>query len=415
MLNLVHQNRTHDTVTVRVCDKDHVFTVLNILEFNSTRKRFSIIVRYPDGRIVLFCKGADSHVCPRMKSGPHDQVTNSMLKKFAAEGLRTLVCAKLELDENTWSTWNTNVFEPANVALEKKEDKLMDAAEVIEKNMELVGATAIEDKLQDQVGNTISTLAEAGIKIWVLTGDKQETAINIGYACAMLSNTMHVIKLNEKNRGKLRNIILKEYENAITLKRDAPESEFGLVIEGDALLEILPAQNPTPEYKKNREKERKEFEHMEITFLRLCLLCKSVICCRVSPLQKSQIVKLVKENLKGSITLAIGDGANDVPMIQAAHIGVGISGEEGLQAARAADYSFAQFRFLKRLLLVHGRNNYRRISKLILFSFYKNAIVQMTQFWYIFFNAISGRVCSLLNEKQDIYSVFLLDSVRKHS
>ena len=101
---------------------------------------------------------------------------------------------------------------------------------------------------------------------------------------------------------------------------------------------------------------------------------------RVSPLQKALVVKLVKRNSK-SLLLAIGDGANDVSMIQAAHVGVGISGVEGLQAARSADVAIGQFRFLRKLLLVHGAWSYQRVSKVILYSFYKNIALYMTQFW----------------------------------
>lgn len=167
--------RTHDTITVTAAGKNYSFTILNVLEFNSTRKRFSVIVRTPDGRITLLTKGADSVIIPRMKKGIYNDETNELLKKFAAEGLRTLICAKADLSEEQWSSWNRDVFEPANISLDDKEKKLMEAAEKIEVDLELVGATAIEDKLQDEVPRTISTLAEAGIKIWVLTGDKQET------------------------------------------------------------------------------------------------------------------------------------------------------------------------------------------------------------------------------------------------
>jgi phospholipid-transporting ATPase len=119
---------------------------------------------------------------------------------------------------------------------------------------------------------------------------------------------------------------------------------------------------------------------LEKNFLDLAVMCKAVICCRVSPLQKALVVKLVKRHLK-AILLAIGDGANDVSMIQAAHIGVGISGMEGLQAARSADVAIGQFRYLRKLLLVHGAWSYQRVSKVILYSFYKNITLYMTQFW----------------------------------
>jgi len=129
---------------------------------------------------------------------------------------------------------------------------------------------------------------------------------------------------------------------------------------------------------------------MELMFLELATLCRAVICCRVSPLQKALIVKLVKK-YTNSILLAIGDGANDVGMIQAAHVGVGISGVEGLQAARSSDFAIAQFRYLRKLLLVHGTWSYHRLSKLILYSFYKNIAMFMTQFWFTLDNGFSGQ------------------------
>lgn len=143
---------------------------------------------------------------------------------------------------------------------------------------------------------------------------------------------------------------------------------------------------------------------LEKDFLDLAVMCKAVVCCRVSPLQKALVVKLVKRHLK-AILLAIGDGANDVSMIQAAHVGVGISGMEGMQAARSADVSIGQFKYLRKLLLVHGSWSYQRLSKVILYSFYKNIALYMTQFWYVFQNAFSGQV---IYESWSItfYSVF---------
>jgi len=130
---------------------------------------------------------------------------------------------------------------------------------------------------------------------------------------------------------------------------------------------------------------------LEDLFIQLGSRCKAVICCRVSPLQKALVVKMVKRKKKGSLLLAIGDGANDVSMIQAAHVGVGISGMEGMQAARSADVSIGQFKFLRKLLLVHGSWSYQRISTAILYSFYKNIALYMTQFWFVFANAFSGQ------------------------
>jgi len=126
-------------------------------------------------------------------------------------------------------------------------------------------------------------------------------------------------------------------------------------------------------------------------FLDVALSCKAVLCCRVSPIQKADIVDLVKGHVH-KVTLAIGDGGNDVPMIQSAHVGVGISGQEGLQAANASDYSVAQFKYLKPLLLVHGSWNYTRLAKCVLYSFYKNICLYMIQFWYAFYNGFTGQI-----------------------
>jgi phospholipid-transporting ATPase len=196
----------------------------------------------------------------------------------------------------------------------------------------------------------------------VLTGDRQETAINIGLSCKLISEDMNLIIINEESKNATRDTITKKL-TAIRGQKDqgAEIDVLALVIDGKSLTFAL-------------EKD------LEKTFLDLAVMCKAVICCRVSPLQKALVVKLVKRHLK-AILLAVGDGANDVSMIQAAHVGVGISGVEGLQAARSADVAIGQFRYLRKLLLVHGTWNYHRLSKLILYSFYKNLALFMTQFW----------------------------------
>ncbi|KAL0481521.1 phospholipid-transporting ATPase, partial [Acrasis kona] len=408
-------HRTPTTCTIQVLSNKQVYQVLNIIEFNSTRKRMSVIVKTPDQKIVLMTKGADNVILPLLKPNQkHLPQTLQNLKKFAEEGLRTLLCAQVELDPVRYEEWNNKEFIPANTSLVDKEEAIGKAALSIERDLDLVGATAIEDKLQDGVPNVISELSKAGIKMWVLTGDKQETAINIGYACALLDNDMHKIILNQTDRSKLKT----EVKNQLRLAETNGYSGIGglaVVIDGASLEMVLQKRDVNKvraiktEIKAAHEEnviqddqpikdlhdlkmglDAEGEEPLMITFLRLCLHCKSVICCRVSPLQKSLVVKMVRKHLKGSIGLAIGDGANDVSMIQAAHIGVGISGQEGLQAARASDYSIAQFRYLQRLLLVHGRYNYRRIVKLICYCFYKNLTAQLCQFWFVWFNAFTG-------------------------
>ena len=216
----------------------------------------------------------------------------------------------------------------------------------------------------------------------VLTGDRQETAINIGLSCKLISEDMNLIIINEENKNATR--------DSITKKLTAIRGQKDQGVEMDVLALVIDGKSLTFALEKDLEK----------TFLDLAVMCKAVICCRVSPLQKALVVKLVKRHLK-AILLAIGDGANDVSMIQAAHVGVGISGVEGLQAARSADVSIGQFRFLRKLLLVHGSWSYHRLSKLILYSFYKNLALFMTQFWVYFSYSVTDSSTCFKTDIQD--------------
>ncbi|KAF4626638.1 hypothetical protein G7Y89_g11521 [Cudoniella acicularis] len=362
------------SVQVTVAGEEFEYELLAVCEFNSTRKRMSAIFRCPDGKIRCYCKGADTVILERLSSdNPHVEVTLQHLEDYASEGLRTLCLAMREIPEYEFQEW-WQIFDKAQTTVSgNRADELDKAAELLEKNFYLLGATAIEDRLQDGVPETIHTLQEAGIKVWVLTGDRQETAINIGMSCKLISEDMTLLIVNEENAAMTRDNIQK--------KLDAIKPEGGSAIAMDTLALVIDGKSLTYALEKDLEKN----------FLDLAVMCKAVICCRVSPLQKALVVKLVKRHLK-AILLAIGDGANDVSMIQAAHIGVGISGMEGLQAARSADVAIGQFRYLRKLLLVHGAWSYQRVSKVILYSFYKNITLYMTQFWYSFQNAFSGEV-----------------------
>jgi phospholipid-transporting ATPase len=348
------------------------YEILNVLEFNSDRKRMSIIVRCPDGKIRLFCKGADTVIFQRLASGQDALIGTTVdhLRGFAKNGLRTLNVAYLELSEQEYQEWAA-IHKAAAHALYDRETKLDEAAELIEQNMILLGSTAIEDKLQDGVPETIEILSRANLKIWVLTGDKEETAVNIAFSCQLLTNDMYVMTLNADtcpSEEDVANIL----EKSIGEAKDRNNQPKALVIDGTTMDKIFG----------NKQLERQLFL--------LGKECKSVVCCRSSPKQKQLIVELVKRN-DNAQCLAIGDGANDVPMIQAAQVGVGISGREGMQAVNSSDYAIAQFRFLERLILIHGRWAYKRLAKLILYSFYKNMAFSLTQFWFAWFSGFSGQ------------------------
>jgi phospholipid-transporting ATPase len=343
------------------------FELLSVLEFNSDRKRQSVVVRDPRGRLMLWTKGADSVMYERLRDGPDNAATQRLLDEFAEVGLRTLVIAERELGEDEYARWAVK-FNNAQAELKDREAKVDAVCELLEVDMELVGMTAIEDKLQDGVPRTIATLALAGLKIWMLTGDKQGTAINIGFSCRLITPRMHQMIINEDTLPATQKVI---QEHLWQHKGSTDPDSLALIIDGKTLHFAL---DPS----------------LRLELLELARKCTAVICCRVTPKQKADVVSLVSDNV-GAVTLAIGDGANDVSMIQAAHVGIGISGEEGLQAARAADYAIAQFKYLQKLLLVHGRWSYRRISKLIVYSFYKNIALYATQFWFVFFNGFSGQ------------------------
>jgi len=412
LLDFKFTTRKPHSVIINVNGQDLEYEILNICEFNSTRKRMSAVVRCPNGEIKIYTKGADTVIFERLAKNGNFFLDKTIehLDEYASEGLRTLCLATRTISPEEYETWS-KIFDQASTTLVNREEELSKAAELIEKDLFLLGATAIEDKLQDGIPETITTLSQAGIKIWILTGDKQETAINIGLSCSLINNNMELIIFSEeetqgtlegvssfidKQLGIVKAKLPKKYAEApfppkITFlnkwrgKREDIRQKFlpptGLVIDGKMLEYAIKDEN-------------------KIKFLELATLCQAVICCRVSPLQKSLVVKLVKNHID-AITLAIADGANDVSMIQAAHVGVGINGMEGLQAARAADFAISQFKFLRKLLLVHGSWAYNRLSKLILYSFYKNLTLYLTQFWYSFDNGFSG---------QTIYESWILTS-----
>uniref|UniRef100_A0A8C3IRS0 Phospholipid-transporting ATPase n=1 Tax=Chrysemys picta bellii TaxID=8478 RepID=A0A8C3IRS0_CHRPI len=375
-LRFVFTGRTPDSVIIDSLGHEERYELLNVLEFTRrrksqcTRKRMSVIVRTPTGKLRLYCKGADTVIYDRLaESSKYKEITLKHLEQFATEGLRTLCFAVTELSESEYQEW-LDVYHRASTSMQNRALKLEESYELVEKNLQLLGATAIEDKLQDKVPETIETLMKADIKIWILTGDKQETAINIGHSCKLLKKNMGLIVINEGSLDGTRETLSRHCSTLGDALRK--ENDFALIIDGKTLKYALTFG-------------------VRQYFLDLALSCKAVICCRVSPLQKSEVVEMVKKQVK-VVTLAIGDGANDVSMIQTAHVGVGISGNEGLQAANSSDYSIAQFRYLTNLLLVHGAWNYSRIAKCILYCFYKNIVLYIIEIWFAFVNGFSGQI-----------------------
>ncbi|XP_021767131.1 phospholipid-transporting ATPase 1-like isoform X1 [Chenopodium quinoa] len=403
--------RTSGHIVIDVNGEKLRLDVLGLHEFDSVRKRMSVVIRFPDNSVKVLVKGADTSMYSILAKGMDrdDQVetaTHAHLLEYSSFGLRTLVVAARDLTDGELEEWQKK-YEDASTSLTDRSAKLRQTAALIERDLRLLGATGIEDKLQVGVPEAIESLRQAGIKVWVLTGDKQETAISIGLSCKLLTSDMQQIIINGTSEQECRSLLAEAQskyfvtsecsgEQRLIRKKDAanvyveipddsknvdivswnpgkeeelPNSSLALIIDGNSLVYIL-------------EKD------LESQLFYLATSCQVVVCCRVAPLQKAGIVDLIKSRTD-DLTLAIGDGANDVSMIQMADVGVGICGQEGRQAVMASDFAMGQFRFLKRLLLVHGHWNYHRVGYLVLYNFYRNAVFVLMLFWYILCTAFS--------------------------
>eukprot|EP00043_Microstomoeca_roanoka_P007675 m.74086 g.74086 ORF g.74086 m.74086 type:complete len:1280 (-) comp13926_c0_seq1:27-3866(-) len=407
------------------------FEILHVLEFNSKRKRMSVLVRNSKGEVKLMMKGADSAVLPRTTAVDPTATEEERsfyedceryLDQYSRKGLRTLVIASRTLSQAEAQRVITQLTE-ASETLDDRKGKLNAIYESIEKGMTLLGVTAVEDRLQDGVPETIVKIRQAGIAMWVLTGDKVQTAINISISAGHFTSDTPMLKaISVADADQCKQLLWEFYEKVTQRLNSSGHntSSYGTL--------------PTHHHRHHKPTSKGKaqvalildditlavaLKHHAALFRALSMRCMAVLCCRLSPAQKAAVVRLVKtgtvhmndEMAVGAginpvdstssptsprppdsmtsqssedfeivqddihpVTLAIGDGANDVAMIRQAHIGVGITGKEGRQAARTSDYSIARFRFLARLLLVHGHYSYWRMAYCVQYFFYKNLI-----------------------------------------
>uniref|UniRef100_A0A3P8UIU5 Phospholipid-transporting ATPase n=1 Tax=Cynoglossus semilaevis TaxID=244447 RepID=A0A3P8UIU5_CYNSE len=373
--------------TIRIlnrCNEVETYELLHVLTFDPVRRRMSVIVRSKQAGTLLFCKGADSAIFPCV-SPEGLSGTRLHVERYATEGYRTLCVAYKRLTAKEYLEADEGLRN-ARLALEDREEKLMAVYSQVESGMSLLGATAVEDRVQEKAAETMEALQAAGIKVWVLTGDMMETAKSTCYACRLfkkhtqiLELTVRTLKAGGRRREKELHSLLNNYGNIVenlptgTKNRSSRTHDYGLIIDGTALSVML-----------NVSTESRYVKYKNL-FLQICRGCTVVLCCRMAPLQKAQIVKLVKDTEGSPITLSIGDGANDVSMILEAHVGIGIKGKEGRQAVRNSDYAIPKLKHLKKLLLAHGHLYYVRIAYLVQYFFYKNLCFFLPQFLYQFF------------------------------
>ena len=395
------------------------FEVLLVNEFSSERKRMSVVVRRTwNETIVLLMKGADSTVVPLLRNSEKEKSDlKHALDQYARSGLRTMVMAKKDLSPG---------FDPA----------------YLECDLDLIGGTSVEDCLQDGVPEAVQLLRDAGVQLWVLTGDKIETAINVGLSSNILQSNMYQVKLvsNDQNvlveqidkiLGILNSVLeceifesgkLNELERLISVQNvNAPDTDSSKHIPTleDCIAEVaLICSGVSLELLLARQLGNEE---LQAKLLKLARACKVVMACRVSPVQKSLLVEMVryakdvKSHQRPAITLAIGDGANDVPMIQSAHVGVGISGHEGLQASNSSDFSIAKFSFLTRLMLIHGRWTYRRQANLIVYATYAFMTYAALIVAYNFLNLFSGQIIYYAEGYTVIFGYLAIIPISAHS
>jgi len=356
---VILRERSQKLMTINVLGMDVEFEILSVLEFTADRKMMSIVLREKNtSDIVLFTKGADSNMEPNIVNYT-DQI-NAELARFALMGFRTLLLGTRVIPPDEFAEW-AQLYDRALCDMNDRETAVRNACLRLENSMDFAGITAIEDELQEQVPETIRMMLNAKIVVWMLTGDKRETAVNVGVSCGLVRPQVDVLVHIRKD-----DVVERLQEGLRHCRSGKPVC---LCLDGESF--------------RNIEKFHKD------PFMEVGLIVRCSVCCRLTPGQKATIVRFFQEH--GESTLSIGDGANDVPMIQESYVGIGIMGLEGAQAELTSDYAVPRFKHLQRLLFVHGRYALYRNTMCVLYSLYKNACLALIQIIYSYYNGFSGQ------------------------
>ena len=364
-IRVVHRDRHN--IALQSVDNGRIVVrvrILDVFPFTSEGKRMGIVLQYFEGtestsststelgEIWFYQKGADTVMSSIVAANDWlDEETANM----AREGLRTLVVGRRKLSPQQYADFATS-YKEASLSLESRDASMAAAIKThLEHNLELLGVTGVEDKLQENVKASLELLRNAGIKIWMLTGDKVETARCVAISSKLVSRTQHIHTITALEKQVRTNPTF--VSDTLSLLAATPGST-ALLIDGDSLSYLL-------------------LNHRQ-AFISLAVLLPAVIACRCSPTQKADVALLIRKHTKKRIA-CIGDGGNDVSMIQAADVGVGIVGKEGRQASLAADFSITQFHHLTKLLVWHGRNSYKRSAKLGQFVIHRGLVISIAQ------------------------------------
>lgn len=349
-LRLFKRDRTSITLLHQASNRQLDYEILYNFPFNSDTKRMGIIVRDLQTQELWFMqKGADT-VMSRIVSNNDwlDEETGNM----AREGLRTLVIGRKKLNENLYLDF-VQQYKQASLAMQNREASMQRViSHYLEQDLELLGLTGVEDKLQQDVKTSIELLRNAGVKIWMLTGDKVETAKCVSISARLILRGQYVHEVTKVNHP----------EGAMShLEYLQTDLNSCLLIDGESLFTYM--------------------KHYRDEFFKIVVNLPAVIACRCTPQQKADVALMIRE-FTGKRVCCIGDGGNDVSMIQCADVGVGIVGKEGKQASLAADFSIDQFCYLSKLLLWHGRNSYKRSAKLSQFIIHRGLLISVAQAVY---------------------------------
>ena len=362
-LNMRLTNRTDKEIKmIDAANNTEEYEVLANFPFSSDIKRMGIILKNRiHGHIIYYLKGAENVMLKFVKKEYISYISENA-ENLATKGLRTLVLTQKIISQEDFDNWNKE-YNEALSSMENRKEKIAQTISKLENNMEFLCVTGVEDLLQDEVASTIDNLRNAGMKIWMLTGDKVETAtcISISAGIKAKNQKIYTIKsddinqeINTQNKIKKLKEKFQEYQKKIEI------SPHIFIIDGETLDLAL--------------------KNCESDFFNTVMEAPSVVCCRCSPTQKRIIVKNIKKYIGTGRTAAVGDGGNDVAMIQEADVGIGIVGKEGLQASLAADYSIKEFKSLSTLLLWWGRIAYKNTATMSNFIIHRGLIISLNQF-----------------------------------